>query len=62
MTLAGSACSCRGVAGHPSVMTLVVVTSYIRSHTLGLRSDEKPKLAAMAFTRGQTLTKRNQLI
>jgi hypothetical protein len=44
------------------VMTLVVVTSYIRSHALGLRSDEKRKLAAMAFTRGQTLTKRNQLI
>src|SRR5260370_703223 len=28
---------------------------------LGLRSDEKRKLAAIAFSRGQTLTKRNQL-
>jgi hypothetical protein len=32
-----------------------------RDDALGLRSDEKRKLAAIAFSRGQTLTKRNQL-
>jgi hypothetical protein len=34
-------------------MALVLVTSYINGHTLGLRSDEKRKLAATAFSRGQ---------
>jgi glc operon protein GlcG len=42
-------------------MALVLVTSYINGHTLGLRCDEKRKLAATAFSRGQTPTKRNQL-
>src|SRR5216683_7216700 len=32
-----------------------------RDDALGLRSDEKRKLAAIAFSRRQTLTKRNQL-